>query len=92
MFVQYDEAGDIIASSDKEFPGSTAVDFEVAFGWDGKLYKVGEEPTPPSPAPVEDPPVVISSDNITVVDADFLLAASTAGDKTAEWLIAKLEL
>ena len=43
---------------------------------------------PPAPTP----PVVITSDNITIADADFLLAASTAGDKTAEWLIAKLEL
>lgn len=38
------------------------------------------------------PPVIITSDNITIADADFLLAASTAGDKTAAWLIAKLEL
>ena len=46
----------------------------------------------PDPAPTDAPPVIITSDNITIADADFLLAASTAGDKTAEWLIAKLEL
>ena len=43
---------------------------------------------PPAPTP----PVIITSDNITIADADFLLAASTAGEKTAAWLIAKLEL
>ena len=46
----------------------------------------------PEPVPADAPPVVITSENITIADADFLLAASTAGDKTAEWLIAKLEL
>ena len=43
---------------------------------------------PPAPTP----PVVISSDTITIPDAELLMAAATAGDKTAEWLIAKLEL
>ena len=38
------------------------------------------------------PVVIISSDKITVADADLLLTAAKSGDKTAEWLIAKLEL
>ena len=43
---------------------------------------------PPEPGP----PVIITSDAITIADAEVLMAAATAGDKTAEWLIAKLEL
>ena len=41
---------------------------------------------------VDAPPVTISSDTITIPDAELLVAAATAGDKTAAWLIAKLEL
>ena len=41
---------------------------------------------------VDAPPVVITSDTITIADAELLMAAATAGEKTAEWLIAKLEL
>ena len=48
--------------------------------------------TPPEPVPVDAPPVVITSDNITIADAELLMAAATAGEKTAEWLLAKLEL
>ena len=91
-YVIIGEDGCITHSADWAFPGSEEVDFEVVRGWDGKLYKAGEEPTPPAPQPADAPPVIITSDNITIADADFLLAASTAGDKTAEWLIAKLEL
>ena len=91
-YIQTDDAGTIIAYADWAFPDSTAVDYDVVRGWDGKLYKAGEEPTPPAPQPADAPPVVITSDNITIVDAELLMAASTAGDKTAEWLIAKLEL
>lgn len=43
---------------------------------------------PPEPTP----PVTISSDTITIPDAELLVAAAKAGEKTAEWLIAKLEL
>ncbi len=43
------------------------------------------------------PPVVISSDAITVADAEYLWAAAQGGedaapDPVAAWLIAKLEL
>lgn len=48
--------------------------------------------TAPEPEPVETLPVTISSDTITIPDAELLVSAATAGDKTAEWLIAKLEL
>ena len=41
---------------------------------------------------VDVPPVIITSENITVLDADALCQAMAAGEKTAEWLIAKLEL
>ena len=46
----------------------------------------------PEPVPADALPVTISSDSITITDAELLMAAATAGDKTAEWLIAKLEL
>lgn len=42
--------------------------------------------------PVSGPPVIITSDNITMADADALCGALGAGEKTAAWLIAKLEL
>ena len=76
----------------KIISGGAEVDFEVVRSWDGKLYKAGEEPTPSAPQPVDAPTVVIASDGITIADAEWLVAAATAGDKTAEWLIAKLEL
>lgn len=46
----------------------------------------------PTPTPTEAPPIIITSDNITVLDADALCHAMSAGEKTAAWLIAKLEL
>ena len=55
---------------------------------------------PPQPTP-DSAPVVLSSDGITVADADVLLAAAketgtaggpTAGALLAQWLIAKMEL
>lgn len=84
--------GCITHSADWEFEGSIAVDYDVVRGYDGKLYKAGEEPTPPAPQPVDPPTVAISSDSITIPDAELLMAAATAGEKTAAWLIAKLEL
>lgn len=47
---------------------------------------------PEMPINTEPSPVIITSENITIVDAELLMAAATAGEKTAEWLIAKLEL
>lgn len=46
----------------------------------------------PEPVPADAPPVVITSDNITVLDADVLCQAMSAGEKTAEWLVTKLDL
>lgn len=92
-FVTIGANGELTASSDFSFsPDCVEVDYDVARGWDGKLYKAGEEPTPPAPQPVDAPTVVITSDDIAIADAEWLVAAATAGDKTAEWLIAKLEL
>ena len=91
-YITQDDVGEITAHAEWKFPGSVEVDFEVARSWDGKLYKAGEEPTPPAPQPVDTPTVAIASDDITIADAEWLVAAATAGDKTAEWLIAKLEL
>ena len=51
-----------------------------------------QEYTTPEEIAIDNPAVIISSDNITVTDADLLLTAANNGDKTAEWLIAKLEL
>lgn len=42
--------------------------------------------------PVPGPPVIITSDNITMFDADALCQAMGAGEKTAVWLVAKLGL
>lgn len=38
------------------------------------------------------PPVIITSDNITMLDADGLCAALGAGEQTALWLATKLDL
>lgn len=47
---------------------------------------------PAMPIILEAPPVIISSENITYDDADALCQAMGAGEKTAIWLVAKLEL
>ena len=46
----------------------------------------------PEPVPADVQPVVISSDTITIADAELLMAAAAAGDKTAEWLVTKLNM
>ena len=43
-------AGDIEIWDTQPFPGSVEVDYEVVRGWDGRLYKAGEEPTRPAEA------------------------------------------
>ena len=43
-------AGDIEMWDAQPFPGSVEVDYEVVRGWDGRLYKAGEEPTRPAEA------------------------------------------
>lgn len=91
-YIQTDETGAILASADWAFPDSIQVDFEVVRGWDGKLYKAGEEPAEPAPTPVETPPVIITSDNITIPDAELLYKASKNGNEIATWLINKLDL
>lgn len=47
MYVDVDSNGNIKMCGNWEFPNSTFVDYEVARGWDGRLYKAGEEPAPP---------------------------------------------
>ena len=42
-------AGDIEIWDTQPFPGSVEVDYEVVRGWDGRLYKAGEEPAAPIP-------------------------------------------
>lgn len=76
----------------------------VAYGWrfDGASYSPpSSEPIPEVPSVTEAPPVVISSDIITVADADLFLIASkekgadgqpTSGALMAQWLINKLNL
>ena len=46
-YVLYNAAGDIEMWAAQPFSGSVEVDFEVARGWDGKLYKAGEAPVKP---------------------------------------------
>lgn len=90
-FVVYNEDGTIQSCADWKFPNSVEVAFEVVRAWDGKLYKAGEEPK--APKLYEEPePIVISSNTITYSDADLLYKASVAGEKTAAWLIEKLDL
>ena len=43
-------AGEIDMWDAQPFPGSVEVDYEVVRGWDGKLYKAGEEPPRPAEA------------------------------------------
>ena len=43
-------AGEIDMWDAQPFPGSVEVDYEVVRGWDGRLYKAGEEPTRPAEA------------------------------------------
>ncbi len=45
-YILVDEIGTILAHADWPFPDSVQVDFDVVRGWDGKLYKAGEEPAP----------------------------------------------
>lgn len=49
-YIEKDETGAIIAHADWQFPGSESVDFDVVRGWDGSLYKVGDEPALPEPS------------------------------------------
>lgn len=42
-------AGDIEIWDTQPFPGSVEVDYEVVRGWNGRLYKAGEEPAAPIP-------------------------------------------
>lgn len=48
-YIIIDKTGAISAHADWEFPGSVLVDYNVIRGYDGRLYKEGEEPTPPAP-------------------------------------------
>ena len=90
-YITTDDTGAITAHAEWQFPGSVEVDFEVVRSWDGKLYKAGEEPE--APKLYEEPePIVISSNTKTYSDADLLYKASVAGEKTAAWLIEKLDL
>ena len=58
---------------------------------DGDTLEFADE-LPENTFPDFTPPVIITSDNITMLDADTLCQAMGAGEKTAEWLIAKLGL
>ena len=46
-YIITDETGAITAFADWPFTGSIEVDYAVVRGWDGKLYKSGEEPPQP---------------------------------------------
>lgn len=52
-YIKKNTDGDIILCSQEPFEGSVEVDYGVVRGWDGRLYKAGEEPTPPAPS-IED--------------------------------------
>ena len=70
-----------------------AIEFSECQAWDiAHPGSVTREPDAPIPVQTEEPPIIITSDNITVADADMLLAAASSGEKTAGWLIAKLGL
>lgn len=44
MYVKYAQDGSIESSANHQFHGSKKVSFEVVRGYDGQLYKAGEEP------------------------------------------------
>ena len=48
MYALINKDGSISASSESYFPGSELVNYEIVCGYDGKLYKAGEEPKGPS--------------------------------------------
>ena len=48
-YITQNDTGEITAQADWKFPDSVQVDYEVVSGFDGRLYKVGEEPNPPEP-------------------------------------------
>ena len=58
---------------------------------DGDTLEFADE-LPANVLPDFTPPVIITSDNITMIDADSLCQAMGAGEKTAEWLVEKLGL
>lgn len=44
MYVKFNRNGDIESFADFEYPDSVKVNYNVVRGYDGKLYKEGEEP------------------------------------------------
>lgn len=48
-YITTDEAGAITAQADWAFPGGVCIDCDVVRGYDGRLYKAGEESAPPAP-------------------------------------------
>ena len=58
---------------------------------DGDTLEFADE-LPANVLPEYIPPVIITSDSVTIPDAELLMTAAKSGDKTAAWLIAKLEL
>lgn len=47
-YITLNDDGSIAAAGAQGFQDSTAVDYEIVCGYDGKLYKAGEEPKGPS--------------------------------------------
>lgn len=90
-YAEFTDDGQIKAYGDKPFSGAIFVPYEVVRGYDGKLYKAGEEPIEPETY-IEPEPILISSNTITYSDADLLYKASKNGNEIATWLINKLDL
>lgn len=71
MYVDVDSNGNIKMCGNWEFPNSTWVDYEVVRGWDGRLYKAGEEPTRPVDFIVEEKRAAIDADTSSAITAGF---------------------
>lgn len=44
MYAKINENGDIESYADFQYPGSIKVDYNIVRGYDGRLYREGEEP------------------------------------------------
>ena len=80
-YITTDDTGAITAHAEWQFPGSVEVDFEVARGWDGKLYKAGEAPVKPGKT-VDEQVAEVEAEYATklaALDASLLAALWAAG-------------
>ena len=81
-YIKKNTDGDIILYSQEPFEGSVEVDYGVVLGWDGRLYKAGEEPTPPPPTLEEQLAAIESEYAPRIAALQTALVAATLTDGT----------